>query len=182
MIKNILCYGDSNTRGNIAGTFNPETMLHQRFIYSERWTGILQQRLGDHYHVIEAALNGRTTSFDEVAAARPSRNGLATLPGILDMHYPLDLVILMLGSNDIKSQFNASVDRITDGMRQLIHSSIEKSHQLASAYQKLAEEEGCAFLDIAPWVKISAKDGLHIEKESQAVLAEAIAQKVKGLV
>ena len=121
MIKNILCYGDSNTRGNIAGTFNPETMLHQRFIYSERWTGILQQRLGDHYHVIEAALNGRTTSFDEVAAARPSRNGLATLPGILDMHYPLDLVILMLGSNDIKSQFNASVDRITDGMRQLIH-------------------------------------------------------------
>ncbi len=217
-MKNILCYGDSNTWGNIAGTFNQELMLHQRFPHGVRWPTVLQQILGAEYYVIEAGLNGRNTSFDEVDTTRPSRNGLVTLPGICEMHYPLDLVVFMLGTNDIKIQFNASLERITQGMRQLVHcikkshfgpqfvapqvmiivpapifkieseiydlffneESIKKSQQLASHYAQLAAEEQCSFLDAGPLVKI-AGDGIHIAKESQVILAKAVAEKILAM-
>lgn len=126
-MKNILCYGDSNTWGNIAGSMNQELMLAKRFNYDIRWTGVLQSLFGTDYHIIEAGLNGRTTFFDEIGIVRPSRNGLATLPGILEMHYPLDLVIFMLGTNDVKTQFNASPNRITQGIQQLIQ-YVKTSH------------------------------------------------------
>jgi len=126
-MKNILCYGDSNTWGYIAGSMNPEFMLAERLPYEVRWTGILQNLLGSQYHLIEAGLNGRTTAFDEVGIVRASRNGLSTLPGILDMHYPLDLVIFMLGTNDVKTQFKVSPAEVTHGMRQLIH-YVKSSH------------------------------------------------------
>lgn len=119
-MKNILFYGDSNSWGNIAGTFDLNLMLHQRYEYGVRWTSVVQTLLGKDYHIIEENLNGRTTSFDEIGIVRPSRNGLATLPGILEMHYPLNMVIFMLGTNDLKIQFDASVSRISDGMRKLI--------------------------------------------------------------
>lgn len=218
-MKNILFYGDSNTWGNIAGTFDAKLMLHQRYEYGVRWTSLVQKLLGDDFHIIEAGLNGRTTSFDETHIVRPSRNGLATLPGILDMNYPLDLVVLMLGTNDIKTQFHASVERITEGMKQLIQvvktshfgpdkkspeiliispppifkaegfafdlffdsTSIEKSHQLAAHYEKLAQETFCGFLEAGPLVKIDPKDGLHIDQESQGIFAEAVAEKIKEM-
>ncbi len=120
-MKNILCYGDSNTWGQIAGDFDPTLMIHGRYTHQIRWTCVLQKLLGPDYYVIEAGLNGRNSSFDEIGTVRPSRNGLATLPGILEMHYPLDLVVVMLGTNDLKIQCNATIPRIIDGMRQLIH-------------------------------------------------------------
>ncbi|EKD92375.1 MAG: Lipolytic enzyme, G-D-S-L [uncultured bacterium] len=126
-MKNILCFGDSNTWGSIAGSTNLEFMLAKRFDYGVRWTGVLQNLFGADYHVIEAGLNGRNTSFDETWIVRPSRNGLATLPGILEMHYPLDLVVLMLGTNDLRIQFNTNIARVTEGMKNLIQ-TIKKSH------------------------------------------------------
>lgn len=119
-MKNILCYGDSNTWGNVAGSMDPKLRLAQRFNYDERWVGILQQLLGNSFYIIEAGLNGRSTAFDEKTIVRPSRNGLATLPGILEMHYPLDLVIFMLGTNDLKIEFNATLEDITQNMSMLI--------------------------------------------------------------
>jgi len=121
MSKSILCYGDSNTWGYIAGSFSPQYMLAKRYDYHLRWTGILQERLSHEYQIIESGLNGRNTSFDEQHVIRPSRNGLAALPLILEMHYPLDWVIFMLGTNDLRTEFNASCERITQGMQQLIH-------------------------------------------------------------
>lgn len=126
-MKNILCYGDSNTWGNIAGSMNMTFMLAKRFPYAVRWTGMLQQLLGEGYRIVEAGLNGRNTSFDETLVVRPSRNGYATLPGILEMHYPLDLVIFMLGTNDVRMEFNASCERIAQGMLQLI-TYVKNSH------------------------------------------------------
>lgn len=126
-MKNILCYGDSNTWGYIACSMNMELMLAKRLEYDIRWPGALQNLLGADYYVIEAGLNGRSTSFDETGIIRPSRNGLATFPGILEMHYPLDLVVLMLGTNDLKIQFNATVARIIHGMKSLIQ-CVKKSH------------------------------------------------------
>lgn len=131
-MKNILCYGDSNTWGNIAGSYNPELLLAKRYEYDVRWTGVLQQLLGSNFHIIEAGLNARNTSFDE-AIVRPSRNGLATLPGILEMHYPLDLVIFKLGTNDTRIEFNATPEQITQGMKKLVQ--FVKSSHFGQNYQ-----------------------------------------------
>lgn len=126
-MKNILCYGDSNTWGNIAGSRDKDLMLSKRFDRSIRWTGVLQKILGDNYYVIEAGLNGRNTCFDETRFVRPSRNGLATLPLILEMNYPLDLVIFMLGTNDANIDFEASPEETTQAMKKMIH-YVKKCH------------------------------------------------------
>ena len=68
-MKNILCYGDSNTWGWIPG--KPDC----RHPYKKRWTGILQKKLGEDYRVIEAGLNGRTTVFEDPVNPEQERQG-----------------------------------------------------------------------------------------------------------
>src|SRR6185312_15728191 len=119
-MKTILCYGDSNLRGFIPGTFDEKTGLSARYAKNKRWTGVLQNKLGDKYDVIEEGLNGRTTNLDEIIPGRPFRNGLALLPACLESHYPIDLVIFMLGTNDTKVQFNRTAEEIAEGMRELV--------------------------------------------------------------
>lgn len=110
-MKTILCFGDSNTFG-----WNPETMT--RFPKSQRWPMRMQKLLGPDYHVVEEGLGGRTTVFDDpVDAGRCGRDYL--LPCI-QSHQPLDLVILMLGTNDTKRTYSPSVFSITRGMEELI--------------------------------------------------------------
>jgi len=124
---NILCYGDSNTWGNIAGSRNIELMLAKRFDRDVRWTGVLQKLLGNDFYVIEAGLNGRNTSFDEIRFSRPSRNGLKTFPLILEMNYPVDLVIFMLGTNDAIIDFNATPNQTTQAMQKMLR-FVKASH------------------------------------------------------
>lgn len=119
-MKTILCYGDSNLRGFIPGTYDAKSGLSERYIKNKRWTGILQQELGDEFNIIEEGLNGRTTALDEITPGRPNRNGLALLPVILESHYPIDIVIFLLGTNDTKIQFNQTAGEITERMRQLV--------------------------------------------------------------
>ncbi|HCX64547.1 MAG TPA: hydrolase [Eubacteriaceae bacterium] len=111
--KNILCFGDSNTWG-----YNPKD--GSRFAYQARWTGNLAGRLGEDYFIIEEGLNGRTTVFDDPYTFTHSRNGSKNLPMILNPHKPLDLVILFLGTNDLKRTFNAEAHMIAKGMESLI--------------------------------------------------------------
>lgn len=92
-MKTILCYGDSNTWGYIPGT-------GERLPYPVRWTGLLQAALGEQCRVIEEGLNGRTTVWDD--PFKPGRNGLTSLRPVLDSHAPIDCIILMLGTNDLK--------------------------------------------------------------------------------
>lgn len=92
--KAILCYGDSLTWGyNAVGP--------SRHAYADRWPTVLQAELGDRYLTIAEGLNGRTTAFDDWLSGS-DRNGARVLPTILESHAPLDLVIIMLGSNDMK--------------------------------------------------------------------------------
>ena len=115
-MKNILCYGDSNTWG-----FNPasvEDMKNGRFSRDKRWTGVLQKRLGQEYYIIEEGLNGRTTVFDDPAA--PGRNGLKFLETCITTHQPLDLIVIMLGTNDTKATYSVPVKEIVNGMEALI--------------------------------------------------------------
>jgi len=116
----VLCYGDSNLRGFVPGSFNEKTGLSLRFPKNKRWTGILQMKLGDSFNVIEEGINGRTTILDEILPGRPYRNGLTQLPVCLETHYPIDLIIFWLGTNDTKLQYNKTALEITEGMRQLI--------------------------------------------------------------
>lgn len=91
-MKRILCYGDSNTWG-----FTPGTGV--RYAPDVRWTGILQKELGDEVLVIEEGLNGRTTVYEN--PTNPYRNGLTYLMPCLISQKPIDLVVLMLGTNDL---------------------------------------------------------------------------------
>lgn len=110
-MKNILCYGDSNTWG-----WNPATL--QRFSITERWTGVLRQTLGEGYTVYDEALNGRTTVWDD--PLQPHRNGKTHLPMCLLSHKPLDLVIILLGTNDLKSRQGVSAHDIAEGAGVLV--------------------------------------------------------------
>ncbi len=113
--KRILCYGDSNTWGWV-----PASMGKDRFLVDKRWTGRLQKLLGADFEIIEEGLGGRTTMFADPRPEFPERNGLVTLPIILETHLPLDLVILMLGTTDTKEMMNLSVQEIGLGMSNLV--------------------------------------------------------------
>ncbi|MFH1649030.1 MAG: SGNH/GDSL hydrolase family protein [Candidatus Woesearchaeota archaeon] len=111
----ILCYGDSNTWGWV-----PSSMGAKRYDKANRWPGVLQTLLGDLYEVIEEGLGARTTMFDDPRPEFPLRNGLESLPIILESHLPLKYVILMLGTTDTKEMFGLNVEEIANGMRQLV--------------------------------------------------------------
>jgi len=95
-----------------------DSEVPKRFPRGERWTGVLQDELGPEYWVIEEGLNGRTTTRDDETA--PYRNGLTYLLPTLETHHPLDLVIVMLGTNDLKRQFGASPVDIASGAGELV--------------------------------------------------------------
>jgi lysophospholipase L1-like esterase len=90
-MKTVLCYGDSLTWG-----YNPTDA--SRLPYEQRWPGILATELAGRARVIEEGLNSRTIATDD--PTRPGRNGLAMLTPLLETHAPLDVVVIMLGTND----------------------------------------------------------------------------------
>jgi len=110
-MKRVLCYGDSNTWG-----WNPSTK--ERYPEDERWTGILQEKLGNGYKVIEEGLNGRTTVWDDPIEGY--KNGKKYLIPCLESHRPIDLVIIMLGTNDLKKRFSLSAQDIASGVGVLL--------------------------------------------------------------
>ena len=113
--KRIMCFGDSLTWGWVPVADGAPTT---RYPTDVRWTGLLQKYLGEQYVIIEEGLSGRTTSLDD--PTDPRLNGSHYLPSALASHMPLDLVILMLGTNDSKVFFNRSAFEITAGMAKLI--------------------------------------------------------------
>ncbi len=114
----ILCYGDSNTWG-----FRPDKPF-TRFPHTIRWTGVLRMLLGDGYEVIEEGLNGRTTVWDDPFGNH--KNGKTYLPPCLESHSELDLVILMLGTNDLKAYFNLTPADVAQGLKAL-HGIVKSS-------------------------------------------------------
>lgn len=111
-MKRILCFGDSNTYG-----YDAVTGL--RFGEAVRWTGRLQMELGLEHLVIEEGLGGRTTVFDDPLEGG-LHNGLIQLRVCLDSHAPLDIVVIMLGTNDLKRRFGLSAYEISLGVRRLV--------------------------------------------------------------
>lgn len=115
MSRRILCFGDSLTWGWIAVREGAPTT---RFPFRERWTGVMAARLGRDYEIIEEGLNARTSTIDD--PVDPRLNGSAYLPAALASHLPLDLVIIMLGTNDTKSQYHRTAYEIAVGISKLV--------------------------------------------------------------
>jgi lysophospholipase L1-like esterase len=110
-MKTILCYGDSNTWG-----FEPVTQ--GRYGPADRWSGVLRQNLGPDYEIIEEGLNGRTTVWDDPIEG--SKNGQEQLVPILMSHKPVDLVTILLGTNDLKRRFGVGAFDIAAGAGVLV--------------------------------------------------------------
>lgn len=119
--KTILCYGDSNTWGSIP-LFHP----HKRYPRSIRWPYALETLLGDNYEVISEGLSARTLAAHD--PTHPERTGITHLPALLRTAEPLSLVIIMLGTNDVKSIYNLSAQDIASHLSQTV--------QLIKDYQK----------------------------------------------
>ena len=111
-MKTILCYGDSNTWGYDARSAT-------RLPPDVRWPGVLRNALGPDYWVIEEGLNGRTTVWDDPIGGE-WKNGLRLLQPLLESHAPLDLVVMLLGTNDLKQRFSVPASDIAKGLERLI--------------------------------------------------------------
>jgi len=115
MPRTILCYGDSNTHGTMP---MPDLGSMGRYDRQTRWPGQLAALLPD-WQVIEEGLPGRTTVHDDPIEGA-HRNGLAVLPAILESHRPIDVVILMLGTNDLKQRFSVNALDIALSLEKLV--------------------------------------------------------------
>lgn len=116
MKKHIVCFGDSNTHGYCA---DPADCADggDRFNEDERWTCLLQKALGDEYLILEEGLSGRTTVFPD--PLHESMSGLDVIYSVLMSHEPVDLLIVMLGTNDTKERFGANAACIGAGLERL---------------------------------------------------------------
>jgi lysophospholipase L1-like esterase len=110
-VHEILCFGDSNTWG-----YDPVTK--ERLSGSVRWTGVLLAALGPGFRVIEEGLNGRTTVWEDPVEG--DKMGRRHLMPCLESQAPLDLVVLMLGTNDTKKRYSAPPMDIAAGVGVLL--------------------------------------------------------------
>ncbi len=202
--KTILCYGDSNTWGQIPRSQN-------RFNRSIRWSSVLQDKLGDSFEVISEGLRGRT-----FASSDSLLNGLNHLSIILSTHKPIDTVIIMLGTNDLKSDYNLhpidiafnlektiwiikekeikniviicpapiikpEVEAKSDEGKKLdetMSRGIDLSTHLSSLYKEIAEKYDCHFIDANDHISSSKKDGYHLDEDAHQKLAKVVEQEI----
>ncbi len=113
-MRNVLFFGDSNTYG-----FDPESRAAgtgERFAADVRWCGVAARELGSSWHVIEEGLNGRTTVHEDPYRLTTYLSGGMLLPTLLKSHLPLDAVVIMLGTNDLKPVYSLGLADIARGM------------------------------------------------------------------
>lgn len=115
-MKTVVCYGDSNTYG-----YDPAT--GGRYDEKTRWPRVLQRLLGDDYSVVEEGCNGRTTVFDD--PKDDWKIGLDYIKGIVCSHRPVDILVIMLGSNDMKICYGASCEDIAEGMKAVVKAAVD---------------------------------------------------------
>ena len=124
----VVCFGDSLTWG-----FNPTNK--SRYGHDVRWTRRLQQELGDGFFVIEEGVNGRTTVFED--PTRGDKNGLAHLMTVRKTHMPIDVLIIMLGSNDLQDRFNMSAGAIGLAMGRLLFAATQATDDVEGRAPKI---------------------------------------------
>ena len=200
----ILCYGDSNTHGTL-----PLEQLGKfaRHAPGDRWPDVMANALGPDHTVLSEGLPGRTTVHDDPVEGG-MRNGLTVLPAILHSHTPIDLMILMLGTNDLKHRFSVTAFEIARSLERLVlvtraenvvrdillvapapvlESGILKDvfagaearqQGLADHIKAAAERQGCGFFDAGSVASPSPQDGVHWEASAHHALGAAMADAV----
>jgi len=161
-MTNILFYGDSNTWG-----FDPGTTL--RYPYPIRWTSLCAALLGSGYNCIPAGMNGRTTAFDD--PVKGSRNGIQGLDYELQTHKPLDLFVVMLGTNDLKY---TDAEGSAAGMERLIELVLNanRRYNLSSPVFPGSRSPGRAILLVSP-IRLRAHVGeIHDDIADSARLSD----------
>lgn len=124
----VVCFGDSLTWG-----FNP--LDKSRYSHEVRWTRRLQHELGPTFHIIEEGVNGRTTVFED--PTRGDKNGLAHLATVRKTHMPIDIMIIMLGSNDLQDRFNMSADAIGLAMGRILFAATQATDDVEGRAPKV---------------------------------------------
>ncbi|MDO4711133.1 MAG: GDSL-type esterase/lipase family protein [Peptostreptococcaceae bacterium] len=210
-MKNIVCFGDSNTHGFRASDGG-------RFLKSQRWTGILSERIGDRFHIIEEGLNGRTTTFED--PVQECRAGVNYITPCLLSHKPISLLIIMLGTNDTKERFGASSAVIALGLKRLVQKAMstecwvngkpnilivvpkniekeyektfalavmgkgcaEKSQGLREEYKNIADLLGCHWMDANEFVTANDPiDCIHLTEQGHREFAIAMENKIREI-
>lgn len=206
MIKNILCFGDSNTWGL-------NSITGKRFDENTRWTSLLAKNLECAFAIIEAGQPNRTLvhnpPFDGVLS------GVSYLKPYLEAHR-IDFIIIALGTNDLKKRFNLTPSLIADGLNDLInsiHSYYQKSStlkspkiiiasppkiriteqysriyedadikatELSSAFKSVAANNKCAFIDFNSFINITDGDGIHFDDIQHLAIGFKITQLVQN--
>ncbi len=115
-IKRILCYGDSNTWGQ-----SDDKNYAGRYSLDARWPGRVQESLGKDYEIFEEGLGGRNTNFEHYNKNKTFRNGLDYFKPYLQSHDEFALIIIMLGTNDLKIQYNKSIQDVAASISEYIN-------------------------------------------------------------
>ena len=201
-MKNILCYGDSNTFG-----FNAKD--HSRYDDNTRWTAVLQKNLGVEYKVINEGMPNRTGFIDNPDGILYSSQ--KHFPDILLKIDCLYTLILAVGTNDLMSQYNITFDKIEKGLNNIIKTakektnniiiipptilnedvlngyfssmfdktSIIKSKEIGEIYKQIATQNHCKFFDINGFTMPSKVDGLHYDENSHKLIANKLTEVIK---
>jgi lysophospholipase L1-like esterase len=177
-VKTLVCFGDSNTWGHIAGSGG------ERFPREQRWPVILQQLLGDDWEVIAEGLGGRTATFERADAE--GRNGLPYLLPCLHSHAPVDLVVIFLGTNDVNFMDD---DRVARCVARLVEVTRRAEvddvlvvcpppfdgHDLEASFR---EELDCTVV-VAPPYPVLNGDVEHLDAAGHEALARTVAAYVQ---
>lgn len=201
----VLLYGDSNTFGT-----PPMATLGEdrRLDAATRWPGVVRAALGPSVTVIEEGHPGRTTVHDDPVEGA-HRNGLTILPAIVESHRPIDIAVLMLGTNDHKQRFGLTGFDIARGVRRLAEVMRASGHvkrilwicpppplergclaemfqgaeargqTVARWSQDFASECAAEFLDAGRIIAVDPLDGVHLNAAAHATLGAAVAEKLR---
>lgn len=200
----VLCYGDSNTHGTRPITRIGHLDRHDR---ADRWPDVMAAALGADVQVIAEGLPGRTTVHDDPVEGG-ARNGIAVLPAILHSHRPIDLMVVMLGTNDLKPRFSVTAWEIARSVERLCLAAraegvvadlmilapvpvIEvgtlddafagaeaRQDGLARHLADVADRIGAGFLDAGAFASVSPVDGVHWDAAAHHALGAAMARAV----
>lgn len=168
----VLCFGDSNTWGYISGSH------HERYSTDKRWTGILQDLLGTDYEIIEEGLNSRTIESSDNRPGKEGRSASDYILPCLDTHDPLDLIIVLLGTNELKLSYNLSAGQIADMMEAFILKVAGRPSQYREIKPKILIVSPPGINEDAPYCQEGGKYVGAREKAIQVSdLYETIAEK-----